>query len=118
MDGIEMASTPIERQDAEPEYRFTLYVAGDNDMSRRAEANLRGIIEGCIPRRYALDVIDVVADPKRAIQDRVTITPMVAKFCPAPLRKVIGDFTDRQKVLIGLGIDAANCLDKSQERLK
>jgi circadian clock protein KaiB len=113
MDGFQMASTPAELEDAEPKYRFTLYIAGDNDMSRRAETRLREIIEDCIPGRYALDVIDVVADPKRAIQDRVTITPMVAKFCPAPLRKVIGDFSDRQKVLIGLGIDAANCLDKS-----
>jgi circadian clock protein KaiB len=107
-----MAPTPADLHNAEPEYSFTLYVAGDNDLSRRAEAHLREIIEECIPRRYTLDVVDVVADPKRAIQDRVIITPMVAKLRPAPLRKVVGDFTDRQRVLSGLGIDIATCLEK------
>lgn len=96
----------------DPQYRFTLYIAGDTDLSRRAETNLRQILESCLPRQYLLDVVDVVINPRLAIQDRVTITPMAVKMHPAPLRKVIGDFADRSKVLSGLSIDAANSPDK------
>lgn len=84
--------------------RITLYIAGDTDLSRRAEANLRRIMEEIPSRRFILDVIDVVINPRLAIQDRVTITPMAVKTYPLPVRKVIGDFTDRGKVLSGLGI--------------
>jgi circadian clock protein KaiB len=98
----------------EPGYRFTLYVAGDTDLGRRAEANLRRIIESCLPRQYVLEVIDVILHPGTAVRERVTVTPMVVKTSPSPLRKVIGDFTDRSRVLDGLGIDA-ECPDPKQE---
>ena len=91
----------------DPLYRFTIYIAGDTELSRRAQLNLRQILETSIPRLYALDVIDVFINPLVAIHNRVTITPMAVKTFPEPLRKVIGDFTDRNKVLVGLGIDAA-----------
>ena len=93
-------------------YRVTLYVTGDTDLSRRAEANLRHILENCIPDQYILEKVDIAANPRVAMQDRVTITPMAAKTSPAPLRKVIGDFTDRLKVLRGLGIDTGICQDE------
>jgi circadian clock protein KaiB len=96
----------------DPKYRFMLYIAGDTDLSRRAEANLRQIIETCLPRQYVIEVIDVIVNPRAALQDRVTITPMAVKTVPVPMRKVIGDFTDRDKVLSGLGIAAGKPHDE------
>lgn len=89
---------------AAPPIRITLYIAGETDLGRRAESNLRQIIEAIPSNQYVLEVIDVVTNPRLAIQDRVTITPMAVRTFPLPVRKVIGDFTDRGKVLNGLGI--------------
>jgi len=108
-------SPELEGVRSDPDYRFALYIAGDTDLSRRAEANLRRIFENCLPRQYVLEVIDVVINPRLAMQDRVTITPMAVKLHPEPIRKVIGDFTDRCKVLSGLGIETVHGQDENQE---
>lgn len=99
----------------DPKYHFTLYIAGENDLSQRAEANLRRIIESSLPQQYSLKVVDVFINPRTAMQERVTITPMAVKTQPAPTRKVIGDFTNREKVLSGLGIHIEKCRDEPQE---
>lgn len=100
-----------EAREIPPAYRLTLYLAGDTDLSRRAETNLREILESLLPNQYVLEVIDIVSNPRLAIQDRVTITPMAVKLHPPPIRKVIGDFTDRSKVISGLGILSTTARD-------
>jgi circadian clock protein KaiB len=84
--------------------RFRLYVAGDSYRSQRAIANLRKLGEERLAGRYELNVVDVQLDPDAAEQDRILATPTLIKLDPAPPRRVTGDLTDFEQVLMALGL--------------
>jgi circadian clock protein KaiB len=67
-----------------------------------AIANLRRICEQELDGQYQLEIIDVLEHPQLAEDDRVLATPTLIKQLPPPLRKVIGDLSDKEKVLLGL----------------
>ncbi|HET6145945.1 MAG TPA: circadian clock KaiB family protein [Polyangia bacterium] len=92
------------RSKAPPRYRLQLFVAGATPMSSRALANLREICEQHLHGRYELDVIDVYEHPEMAKADRIIAIPTLLKKVPAPLRRLVGDLSDRERVLIGLSI--------------
>lgn len=79
-----------------------LYVAGNTLNSVRALKTLQNILEQEFQGIYALKVIDVVKSPQLAEEDKILATPTLAKVLPPPVRKLIGDLSDREKVLIGL----------------
>jgi len=81
-----------------------LYVTGSSPRSETAVANLRRICEEELRGEYALDVIDVLEHPEAAERDRVLATPTLIKQLPPPLRRVIGDLSDKDKVLLGLEV--------------
>jgi circadian clock protein KaiB len=85
-------------------YVLKLYVAGNTPNSIRALRTLRNILEQEFQGVYALKVIDVLKSPQLAEEDKILATPTLSKILPPPVRKIIGDLSDREKVLIGLDL--------------
>lgn len=85
-------------------YILKLYVAGNTPNSMRALKTLRNILEMEFRGVYALKVIDVLKNPQLAEEDKILATPTLAKILPPPVRRIIGDLSDRERVLIGLDL--------------
>lgn len=85
-------------------YVLKLYVAGNTPDSVRALKTLKTVLEEDFKGVYALKVIDVLKNPQLAEEDKILATPTLAKILPPPVRKIIGDLSDREKVLIGLDL--------------
>lgn len=79
-----------------------LYIAGHTPRSEHAIANLRRICEETLHGQYELVIIDVLESPQVAEEDKILATPTVIKAMPPPLRRVIGDLSSTEKVLLGL----------------
>lgn len=84
-------------------YVLKLYVAGNTPHSVKALKTLKTILEE-FQGVYALKVIDVLKNPQLAEEDKILATPTLSKVLPPPVRKIIGDLSDREKVLIGLDL--------------
>ncbi|MDF5713593.1 MAG: circadian clock protein KaiB [Rhizonema sp. NSF051] len=85
-------------------YVLKLYVAGNTPNSVRALNTLKNILAQEFKGVYALKVIDVLTNPQLAEEDKILATPTLAKILPPPVRKIIGDLSDRERVLIGLDL--------------
>ena len=85
-------------------YILKLYVTGQTKNSETAIQNLQTILEDKLQGIYTLKVIDVLKDTKLAIQDTILATPTLIRVLPPPIRKLIGDLSDKEKVLIGLDL--------------
>ncbi|HEX3866052.1 MAG TPA: circadian clock protein KaiB [Gemmatimonadaceae bacterium] len=88
-------------------YLLKLYVTGTSPRAELAVTNLRRICEHDLNGRYELQVIDVVAHPQAAEDAKILATPTLVKLLPPPLRRVIGDLSDRERVLLGLDVQPA-----------
>lgn len=89
---------------AKKTYILKLYVAGNTPNSIRALRTLNTILEEEFHGVYALKVIDVLKNPQLAEEDKILATPTLSKILPPPVRKIIGDLSDRERVLIGLDL--------------
>ena len=85
-------------------YRLRLFITGRTPHSVRALENLREICESELKGRYEVEVIDVLEDPNEANIEKILATPTLVRKLPEPVRKIIGDLSDREKVLLGLDI--------------
>jgi circadian clock protein KaiB len=85
-------------------YVLKLYVVGNTAVSSRAERNLKNICAELIEDEYVIEVIDILKKPKLAVDESIRAIPTLIKELPAPLRRVIGDLSDNEKVLLGLGL--------------
>jgi len=85
-------------------YILKLYVAGNTPNSMRALKTLRNILDTEFQGVYALKVIDVLKNPQLAEEDKILATPTLSKILPPPVRRIIGDLSDRERVLIGLDL--------------
>ncbi|HYS70649.1 MAG TPA: circadian clock KaiB family protein [Gemmatimonadaceae bacterium] len=88
-------------------YVLTLYVTGTSPRTRIAIDNLNRICTEELAGRYELEIVDVLEHPQRAEDERVLATPTLIKQLPPPLRRVIGDLSDKDKVLLGLEVRAS-----------
>ena len=88
-------------------FAFRLYVAGDAVNSTQALANLRAICADNLPGRCSIEVVDVFAEPNRALADGVFMTPTLIKLSPEPGRRIVGSLNQRDHVLETLGVGAA-----------
>jgi circadian clock protein KaiB len=80
-------------------FKFRLYIAGDAPNSTQAVANLKAFGEEHLQGRYEIEFIDVMREQARALADAVLLTPMVVRVAPAPVRKIIGNLSDRKPLL-------------------
>lgn len=83
-----------------------LYVAGQTPRSLRAVANMQKICAEVLLGRYTLQVIDLYQQPQLAEGEQIVALPAVIKRLPVPLRMVIGDMSDTERVLVGLDLIA------------
>lgn len=88
----------------EERYALRLFVAGTTPGSVRAVENLRRICDELLTGRYDLEVVDVYQEPAIARDEHVVAVPTLVKKLPAPLRRILGDLSDREQVLVGLDI--------------
>ena len=86
------------------DYMLKLYVTGQSPRTEKAIANLRRICEEDLHGRYELQIIDVLENPQLAEDAKILATPTLIKRLPPPLRRVIGDLSDKEKVLLGLDV--------------
>ena len=92
------------RTPTEAQFELRLYVAGQTRKSLTAFANLKKICEEHLAGQYALDVIDIYRKPTLAKGEQIIAAPTLIKKLPLPMRKLIGDMSDKGKVLVGLDI--------------
>ncbi len=85
-------------------YNLRLYVAGQTPKSVAAIANLKKICETHLPGRYNITIIDLMKDPALAQRDQIVAIPTLIRHLPEPLKRVIGDLSNADKVLVGLDI--------------
>jgi circadian clock protein KaiB len=85
-------------------FKFRLYVAGEAANSTQAIANLRSLCREILDNRSEIEIVDVLREPKRALEDGVLLTPMLVKLYPAPIRKIIGNLSQREPILQALGL--------------
>lgn len=83
-------------------YHLRLYVAGQSPKSMRAVENLRRVCEEHLPGRYEIELVDLVENPHLARSDEIIAVPTLIRKLPEPVRRIIGDLSDTEKVLIGL----------------
>ena len=81
-----------------------LYVTGKTPRSERAIANLRRVCENELDDKYEMQVIDVLERPQLAEDEKILATPTLIKVVPPPLRRIIGDLSNKDKVLLGLDL--------------
>lgn len=92
------------RESAPQKYILKLYVTGMTSKSRLAVQNIKKICEENLKGRYTLEVIDIYKKPALAIGDQIVAAPTLIKRLPIPLRKFIGDMTNKDKILMGLDL--------------
>ena len=85
-------------------FKLRLYITGTTPRSERAIANLEKLCETDLKGRYDLQIIDVLESPQLAEDEKILATPTLIKDLPPPLRRIIGDLSDSEKVLLGLDL--------------
>ena len=88
-------------------YLLKLFVTGASTRTGTAIANLKRICEQELAGQYALEIIDVLEHPELAEREKILATPTLIKSLPLPLRRVIGDLSNTEKVLLGLEVHPA-----------
>lgn len=83
-------------------WNLRLYVAGQTPKCLTAFANLKAICEENFPGQYEIEVVDLLKNPQLAAGDQILAIPTLVKKLPLPMRKIIGDLSNKQRVLIGL----------------
>jgi circadian clock protein KaiB len=83
-------------------YLFRLFVAGNGPNSQQALSNLHGLCREHLRDRYTIETVDVVKDVKAAASDNILITPALVLVRPLPRAVILGNLSDRQKVLFAL----------------
>jgi circadian clock protein KaiB len=85
-------------------YILKLYITGQTPRTRQAISTLHEIIDGELSDDYELTVIDVLERPQLAENEKILATPTLVRELPPPIRRVVGDLSDRDRVLVGLDI--------------
>lgn len=85
-------------------YHLRLYVAGQTAKSLAALANLKRVCEEHLAGHYNIEVVDLMLNPKLAAGDQILAIPTLIRRLPAPLKRIIGDLSNTEKVLVGLDI--------------
>jgi circadian clock protein KaiB len=86
-------------------WMLRLYVAGQTPKSLAAFANLKKICEEHLAGQYQIEVVDLTANPSMARQDQILALPTLVRQLPPPVKKIIGDLSNKERVLVGLEIE-------------
>ena len=94
-------------KDGQERWNLRLYVAGQTPRSLAAVANLKRFCEAHLAGRYAIEVVDLVENPRLARGDQIVAIPTLVRKLPAPMRKIIGDLSNSDRVFVGLDFKPA-----------
>jgi circadian clock protein KaiB len=94
-------------------WNLRLYVAGQTSKSIMAFANLKNICEEHLAGKYQIEVIDLLKNPQLAKGDQIIALPTLVRKLPEPIKKIIGDLANTERVLVGLDIRGGETEDKS-----
>jgi len=86
------------------EWLLRLYVAGQSPKSLAAFANLRKLCEAHLPNRFSIEVIDLSKHPHMAQNDQIVALPTLVRKLPPPMRRIIGDLSNTERVLVGMDL--------------
>ena len=103
---VKRRSSVANRQPAKL-WQLRLYVAGQTPKSLTAFGNLKNICENHLKGRYRIEVIDLLEQPHLSKGDQILAIPTLVRKLPQPVRKIIGDLSDTERVLVGLDLRAA-----------
>jgi circadian clock protein KaiB len=92
------------RNGARRVWRLRLYLAGQTPKSIAALANLKRLCDGHLAGRYRIEVVDLVKQPHLARRDDIVVVPTLVRQLPPPIRKIIGDLSNVERVLVGLDV--------------
>lgn len=101
-------TAPPKKRNGAEFYLLRLYVAGQTPRSMFALSNLRKICEEHLAGRYRVEVIDLLQKPQLAAGDQILAIPTLVRPLPKPVRKIIGDLSNTERVLVGLDVQTAN----------
>jgi len=87
-------------------YELRLYVAGQTPKALRAFANLRRICDEHLSGRYSIEVVDLIENPALGRGDQILALPTLVRRLPTPIKKIIGDLSNTDRVLVGLDLRA------------
>jgi circadian clock protein KaiB len=90
--------------DASKRYKLRLFVTGTTPRSTRAIENMQKICDENLEGQYDLEIIDVYQNPEATRELQIIATPTLVKVLPEPLRRIIGDLSDKDRVLAGLNL--------------
>jgi circadian clock protein KaiB len=99
-----MAKGSKKAESKEMKWELKLYVAGNTPKSVTALNNLKKYCEEHLKGQYRIEVVDLLVHPKLAEGDQILAIPTLVRKVPVPIRKIIGDLSDEEKVLVGLNI--------------
>jgi len=95
-------------QQSPERWELRLYVAGATPKSMSALENLKRFCEEYLKNKYSLEVVDLLAHPQLAAGDQILAIPTLVRKMPVPIRKIIGDLSNEEKVLVGLNLKPLN----------
>jgi circadian clock protein KaiB len=100
---VAVAPDPLDAVAPDPDFcHLRLYVAGQSPKSLRALANLKRLCAEHLDGRYEIEVVDLVQNPRLAVGDEIIAIPTLVRRLPEPIRKIIGDLSDAERVIVGL----------------
>ncbi len=105
MEGVEDPTENLDEEDKT--YILKLYVAGQTRRSLEAFANLKKICEEHLKGKYRIEIVDLLEHPQLAKGDQILAIPTLVRKLPPPLKKIIGDLSNTEKVLVGLDLRPA-----------
>ena len=98
----------IRRKSTKERWNLRLYTAGQTERSVKAFENLKKLCEEHLPGQYTITVIDLLKNPRLARGDQIIAVPTLVRKLPEPVRKIIGDLSNTQRVLVGLDLRPRN----------
>ncbi len=101
---------PTRKDEPGRPWKLRLYIAGETSRSIAAVTSLDRICKQYVPGKYSIEVIDLLKNPQLAAGDQILAVPTLVRRLPPPLKKIIGDLSNVQRVLVGLDLRAGKTL--------
>ena len=106
-----MENPGMQTPEAETQWDLRLYVAGQSPKSLAAFMNLKKFCETHLAGQYRIEIVDLIEDPERAQNDQIVAIPTLVRKLPEPIRKIIGDLSNTDRVLVGLDLRPRSGVD-------
>jgi circadian clock protein KaiB len=106
----------LKNADAIQHYQLRLYITGTTTRSSQAISNIRALCDEFLPGHYDLEVVDIYQQPTEAAKEQIIAAPTLIKQFPIPPKRLIGDLSDRDKVMVGLSLTGNKTVKTSTQK--